>query len=162
MPAEVYEATYSGIEEDQVEFGPLFDIAPHLNGEVKPYDVCCFMLNLPISCKAFDFPSARVTVNGDNGNMSHHFFLTPELMASQARTIDALSEVYTEISGLHFAELAAQLQRKRSSSMTTAGHDLKVLNHEVLRMLNSEWPQQKNTSLLDTWRRRDKLMESIG
>ena len=157
MPAETYEATFGSMND--TELGLVFDIAPHLNGTVKPYDVCCFMLNLPKSGQDFDFRSARVTVRGDTGDMSHHFFLNKELMPSQDKVAETLRQVYTEISGVHFAELDSN---SALAADTTAGHDLKVLNHEVIRMLNSEWPQQKNTSLLDTWKRRDKLMRQIG
>ena len=180
MPAETYDSTFGGLDGNDGTLGTVFDISPYLNGTVKPYDVCCFMINLPKSGTNFDFRSARVTVKGNHGSMSHHFFLSKELMPKQKTVVEALREVYTETSGLHFAELgrkARRLSLQGTCSLTagmhcidaalklkrtTAGHDLKVLNHEVRRMLNSEWPHHKNTSLLDTWRLRDRLMRQIG
>jgi len=40
--------------------------------------------------------------------------------------------------------------------------EMAVLNTNVLRLLDTEWPGLKNSSLLGTWRDRDQHMRSIG
>jgi len=40
--------------------------------------------------------------------------------------------------------------------------ELNEITSNVLRLLDNEWPQLKNSSLLDTWRQRDRLMREVG
>jgi len=82
-----------------------FDIAAHLNGAIKPYDVCCFMLNLPSTNGEFDFKAARTVVAGSRQPISHHLFISPKLMPNVSAVVGVLADVYSEVEGLHFAEL---------------------------------------------------------
>lgn len=61
----------------------------------------------------------------------------------------------------------AQLDQEQLTSALTpmrthSDQALKVLNINVLRLLDQEWPKLKNSSQLTTWRDRDELMRSIG
>lgn len=40
--------------------------------------------------------------------------------------------------------------------------DIKAIHASVLKLLDNEWPGLKNTSFLDTWRDRDRMMQEIG
>jgi hypothetical protein len=40
--------------------------------------------------------------------------------------------------------------------------EMDTMTENVLRLVREEWPKVKNSSLLDTWRKRDELMRSIG
>lgn len=45
---------------------------------------------------------------------------------------------------------------------TWTADQVKDISEKVLRLIDNEWPNFKNTSFLDTWRDRDRLMQETG
>lgn len=88
----VSKVEWEGKRGQQLErLGAATDIAPMLQGTVKPYDVVAFMSLLPDARRIFDFDRAAKRVNGT----VHHFFLTTEQTVPLQQVEDFLSSIYS-------------------------------------------------------------------
>jgi hypothetical protein len=135
------------------------------------YDPLAILAALPARRNVFFAPTEHIGADGtvhlnigegkeNNGIMAdkvddlHDFLMTTWIRAS--------GRVYpgnpVRPPQLDQEQLTAALTPMRSHSPT----DLTALNEKVLRLLDVEWPQLKNSSLLSTWKDRDRLMRSIG
>ena len=79
------------------------DIAEHLNGAVKPYDVVAFMtVALPdeVAAGAFDFERARTSINGHD----HFLFMDVEQKPPVEAISTFLASVFESVVRLEEAE----------------------------------------------------------